>query len=702
MNRRIGTENSEKIRIALAQMEVIPGQPEKNLKTALEHIDRARSQKAEIIVLPELAVSGYMLGDDRFHDRAFVQDVSEIGAEIIRSSDDELSIVFGNIMPDFRPSLFDATRDAFGNDGRFLKYNSAFVGQSGKPAQHTNALPLFHGQTILPEAGATVKTNLPLYKQFEDQRYFLPYKELAQQLDIPLEQLLQPFNLRLKNRNVSIGILVCEDIWVGDYIYKGKPLNPAQILVDNGAELLIAVSTSPYALGKNQARIASMRHLQTELLKTNSLRSIVSVNAVGLQNNGKDQYLIDGQSSVNEGKKRTALPAHKAVTHTVDVTLNVTDLRETIAAVPETKKEKRQATRQTIVEGIKKFCKQSGLERMVIGLSGGVDSALAAVLFVEALGAENVLTVNMPSKFNDQKTKDAARYVAEALGTEYLVSPIENLANMVRTELSEVTWNGDPGAVAGTHHGNLVDQNLQARIRSADLLSGISSKYIRCGYSSNGNKTELATGYFTLDGDGRGALAAIADLWKTEVIDLCIMINEEAIQAGKAVPIPWEILKPVYDAPRYLETDEPLREVIPSNVEEIVPSAELGVGQKDPFNFPYHDLILQYFVEHSGNPEDLLHSALQQDWATLSQLLGIGSEKLPQLIQQYYPSTSDWINDLEWMWKLYNGAIYKHVQSVPVIVTSSRPFGYNLRRSITQTPWTRKYLQHKAALLGTR
>lgn len=390
----------------------------------------------------------------------------------------------------------------------------------------------------------------------------------------------------------------------------------------------------------------------------------------------------------------------------------VSDMLEDPAYV----KECRQEEHANLIYGICSFCEKRGMKRIVIGLSGGVDSALVACLCVEAMGAENVLAVNMPTKFNDPSTKNAARYVAEQLGIEYVTVPIEDLTNDVREIIKDVVWNGDFGVYSEealqldvdqktADDARLVDENLQAKIRGSVVLSGIASKF-QAVFTNNGNKSEALQGFLTIDGDGRGFLQIIGDEYKQQVIDLSVDYNLRAIEQGQPPVIPWELLKQLFDGERYYDDWDGQQTPIPEGIQEIVASAELSAaqavaeGKGDPIHFLYHDNMFRKWAEDRANVEDLARVLCNEGVGGLKEFLGLTKLAVERTFGTYLKTPADFIDDLERRWRNYHqSTIFKQIQSPPVIVTSQRPEGYDHRRSQTSADFSQAYGRFKQQIL---
>ena len=302
---------------------------------------------------------------------------------------------------------------------------------------------------------------------------------------------------------------------------------------------------------------------------------------------------------------------------------------------------------RTLRYAVRKFLARIHMKRVVIGISGGIDSAVAAALYVDAIGAENVLLVNMPSKFNSATTKGLAAQLAKNLGCRHMIVPIEESVSYTAKQLSEIPIEG-AAAAPGEHLtiSSFVRENMQARNRSGRVLGTIAAAW-GAGFTCNGNKAETTVGYATLYGDLAGFLCALADLWKYQVYDLARYLNEN-----------------VYG-----------RETIPQGIIDIVPSAELSdaqnvdEGKGDPIRYPYHDYLFRAFVEADRNPEDILTHYADDDLETY-----IGCEK--GLVKTYFPTAEDFIADLEHWWGIYRGmAVAKRIQAPPLLSVSGRAYG---------------------------
>lgn len=255
------------MKIALGQMESIPGRPDRNCQTMLDMIAEAKSQKADLVIFPELAIPGYLLGDT-WEQNAFLRDCEYWAKKIIDASD-TICTIFGNVAIDWEKR---------GDDGRVRKYNACFTAYQQRLWGDDNYPYPFR-----------IKTLLPNYREFEDTRHFYSSRKLAIELGVPVANLIKPVHVPLTGKALTVGCILCEDGWSDDY-----SVNPIQLLAEyNQLDLLINISCSPFTLGKNNKRHRVFSRQAKEIHAP-----LVYVNNVGLQNNGKTVYTFDGCSTV--------------------------------------------------------------------------------------------------------------------------------------------------------------------------------------------------------------------------------------------------------------------------------------------------------------------------------------------------------------------------------------------------------------------
>lgn len=629
------------IKISYVQMDVIPNNPELNFIKMKNFIEKAKLEKSDVIIFSELCLSGYLLGDI-WEQSAFLKELAYLG-EKIKDLSEDIVIIFGNIALDYTKK---------NTDGRIRKYNSVFVCQNKRFLTPKNSTRNF-----------MVKTLLPNYREFDDSRYFYSNLALAQEENLSPHELIKPFKISIGNEELNLGIMLCEDGWSEDY-----GISPMDILVKkHNIDLLINISASPYTFGKKGKRDKLFSKCAKQYRKP-----IIYINNVGIQNNGKSIYTFDGSSSIysKEGKIVDRISEFEEAIHTVEYEAD--DFHYTYELEKKAKEDIGDIYK-AIIYGGKKFLSNINMDKVVIGISGGIDSAVAAAIYSKILGPENVILINMPSKFNSETTKNLAYKLGENLGTIYATMSIENSLENTVAQISETKFvNLKTKEELYIAPSDFVKENIQARDRSTRILASVAAT-LNIGFTCNANKTETAVGYSTLYGDGAGFLAILADLWKFQIYEMANYLNKEIYK----------------------------KEVIPQGIIDIVPSAELSSeqnvdeGKGDPIKYPYHDYLFRIFLEswQKITPEDILQ--WYQD--------GVLEEKLgcqKGIVSKYFKDDAEFIADLERWWNLFAGfSIAKRIQSPPILAISRRAFGFDYRESQNKPYYTIKYREMKKALL---
>ncbi|MBN1217416.1 MAG: NAD+ synthase [Anaerolineae bacterium] len=543
------------LRIALAQINVTVGDIEGNAAKVKENLERARAHQAHIVLFPELALAGY-------------------------PPEDLL----------LKPGFVAANRAALESLLPYSQGLTAVVGFADKARDLFNAAAVLHDGQL---AGVYHKSLLPNYAVFDENRYFAS-DDTSFLFSLPLAA-------SAVSSEVCFGVSVCEDIWY--------PAGPPEAQAAAGAELLLNISASPYQSGKIQSR---ERMLATRA--TDNVAIVAFCNLVG----GQDELIFDGSSSVidergnvlargksfeedfvladinigNVFRQRLADPRHRkdGLTHLQTCTFERVSLPATTTAstpirldaphlIPPL--EPVAEVYQALVLGTRDYVHKNGFSKVTMGLSGGIDSSLVAAIAVDALGAENVIGVSMPSRYSSDHSRSDAAELARQLGIRYETIAIETIYQAYLDTLAD--------AFAGTHP-NEAEENLQSRARG-NILMALSNKF---GWLvlTTGNKSEMAVGYATIYGDMAGGFAVIKDVPKTLVYQLCRYRNQKI---GPAIP---------------------------ENVLVKPPSAELRPDQKDTDSLPEYDIldgILAAYIEDEYSAREII--ALGHDEETVRRVI---------------------------------------------------------------------------------
>jgi NAD+ synthase (glutamine-hydrolysing) len=527
------------VRLALAQINTTVGDLEGNRALILARLEEARAADADLVLFPELAVTGYP-PEDLLLRPGFVR-AARLSLEQIAAATKGISALVGT--PHFDGDLFNACAVCADGEVQAI-YRKRF---------------------------------LPNYGVFDEERYFAAGRDLVM----------------LRLGEALLGVTVCEDMW--------QPGPPATDLALAGAQLLVNLSASPFHVGKDRER---EEMFQQRARDTSSF--VAFVNAVG----GQDELIFDGHSCVldDEGEVLARAPGFEEALLVVDVDptaaigRRLTEARRralarerdepprpavVVLTVPGIVKTPANAEiapllgdleqmRLALELGLRDYVDKNGFREIVVGLSGGIDSALTAALAVEALGAERVHGVSMPSRFSSEATRTDARRLAESLRIDFREIPIDGIVTAFERALAPSF---------GELPRDLTEENLQARARGV-MLMALSNKF---GWLvvATGNKSELSVGYATLYGDMAGGFALLKDVFKTDVFRLAVHLNE---QAG--------------------------HELIPQSIIDRAPSAELRDNQLDQDSLPPYpelDRVLEAYVELDRSREELSSDGFDPD-----------------------------------------------------------------------------------------
>jgi len=606
-------------KIILSQISVESKNLEKNFARMKESIDRACELNADLIVFSELCLPGYFNGD--WWESTAHLELCEQYHQKIADLSKNIDILFGSVGIDWKSK---------NEDGRVRKYNAAFFAHQGSFKQNTKTQLNFWPKTLLPQ-----------YREFDDSRHFFDLRKLAYEKQCRLEDLYEPVNIQYNGYPFIIGLSICEDMW--DENYSISPLTLFSQKYDH--DVFVNLSASPFTHHKMQKRDALIKD-HAQKLKTN----FIYVNCVGTQNIGKTIYTFDGSSKVFN-KDGDMIASGKFCEE--DFISFQTNKKTNLKTIPV--ENTFISTAQKLLEySIKETCKKWDISRVVLGLSGGIDSALTSVLCARTLGSENVYLVNMPTQFNAQITQDAAKNLAHNLGCPYSVIPIEQTVANKKEQINSVTFQGKEKDIS-VHLSDLNFENIQARERGSGILATLASA-LGAVFVCNTNKTELTIGYGTLYGDLSGFLCPIGDLWKSQVYELALYYNNTVFQS----------------------------EIIPNEIFKLPPSAELSPnqdvlqGKGDPLIYEYHDALFATWIEHWDRKTILdCVSAYKND--SIDKMLSLASGKTKSL----FPTFEIFHEDLQKWWNLFVGlGAIKRVQSPPILAISKRAFGLDYRESI--------------------
>lgn len=493
------------MKIALCQINTIIGDLGNNKQKIIDWYKKAEVDDADLVIFPELCLVGYPPLD--LVEKKEFRDAALKAAKEIASITGNMGLIFGSICEG---------DNLIGTD----IHNSAFLCYNGKIQfiQH--------------------KSLIPNYDVFDEMRYFDPSKEVK----------VYEF------KGEKLGISICEDIWNDeDYWYKRRYVNdPIQDLLKKGASLLVNISASPYAFGKREDR----KRMLSVLTKKDNV-PLAYVCCVGAQTD----LIFDGASMCFDSKGNLA-----SLGKSFQEDYFIWDTKKLTKPITSVENRLEEEVLNALIYGVREYSTKMHLPKVILGLSGGIDSALVAYIAVQALGKENVHVVLMPSEYSSKGSVDDSLNLIKNLGITYNKVPIHSIFKSVLEIL---------GPFFGDLPEGLTEENMQARIRGLYLMA-LSNKY---GYLllTTGNKSEMGVGYCTLYGDMCGGLAVIADVYKTDIYRIANYINRE-------------------------------QNIIPRDIIEKVPSAELKHGQTDQDSLPPYEIldkILRMYLEENKEENEI-------------------------------------------------------------------------------------------------
>lgn len=577
------------MKLAIAQLNPTIGDLNGNAQHILDAARLAANQGATLLLTPELSLCGYP-PRDLLLNPSFVELMTTTLQKLAQDLPPNLAVLVGTVEPNPKAHIAG---------GKPL-FNSIALLSQGKVQQ------IFH------------KRLLPTYDVFDEYRYFEPgLQNNSFFLDLEKfeSQIAPPLSKKGRKCQIKVGVTICEDMW-NDEEFWGKrnyAVNPIEDLAKLGVDIIVNLSASPYTMNKQKLREAMLQHSAIRYQKP-----IIYANQVA----GNDDLIFDGCSVAfnSKGEMVGRAKAFETDLLIIEFEQETQDLNKgKIAAAPANEDEE---IWSALVLGTRDYSRKCGFTKVVLGLSGGIDSALVAAIATEALGADNVLGVLMPSPYSsDHSVKDALA-LAENLGIKTEILPIGELMQGFDKTLEAL--------FAGTEFG-IAEENIQSRIRG-NLLMAIANKF---GYLllSTGNKSEMAVGYCTLYGDMNGGLAVIADVPKTRVYSLCNWLNTREI--GNTSP----------NSPK---------EIIPSNILTKPPSAELKPGQVDQDSLPSYDIL-----------DDILHRLIHEHQSQY-QIIDAGHD--PSVVNK--------------VMRLVTRAEFKRRQAPPGLKITDRAFGTGWRMPI--------------------
>lgn len=560
------------MKIAIAQLNPIIGNLSQNAENIRQAARNAVEQNARLLLTPELSLCGYP-PRDLLLNPSFVEAMGQQLEDLAQALPPEIGVLVGTV---------DRNPDAAAKGEKSL-YNSLAFLYDGKIQNISH------------------KRLLPTYDVFDEDRYF-EAGNVSNFITLPLDA--------EANKSLKIGLTICEDLWNDEdfWGHRNYEVNPIRDLAYNQIDFIVNLSASPYSVSKQK--------LREEMLKSSAIRydmPILYANQVG----GNDDLLFDGNSVVFNRQGEVICRAKSFDTDLVTIEFDPEKqdfLPSVIHPLPDCEEAE---IWEALVMGTRDYARKCGFSKVVLGLSGGIDSALVAAIASAAFGPDNVLGVLMPSPYSSPHSLKDARDLVENLGIHSQTLAIQAPMQAYDTVLEPL--------FTGTEFG-VAEENIQSRIRG-NLLMAIANKF---GYLllTTGNKSEIAVGYCTLYGDMSGGLAVIADVPKTRVFALCRWLNRD-------------------------------REVIPQNILDKPPSAELKPGQVDQDSLPPYDIL-----------DDILYRMVNRHESS-AQIIASGHDE--EIVNK--------------VMRLVQRAEFKRRQAAPGLKITDRAFGTGWRMPIAAKAW---------------
>jgi len=561
------------MKIAMAQINPLTGDLHGNAAKIRDAVRAARNRNCDLIVVPETAITGYM-SCDLLEIDDYVETNRRLLHEVVVPECRGIAAVVGYV----------ETVDSAGHGSRLR--NAAAVVQNGAVTAVAH------------------KRNLCRYRYYDETRYFSPgEKTIVTTLDLAGEQR-------------RVGILICEDLWDEDY-----PATPYRDAAEAGAELIVVINASPFGIGKWQRRIDLIRqHQSTRRL------AVIYTNTTAIGDNLKDIILFDGRSMIvdSAGEQTAGAPLFEEDLCIAELDDRMRGIKKALSNWTE-----EEEIYSALTFALREYCRQTGFEKAMLGISGGIDSAVCAALAADALGANNILGVSLPSRHSSAQTREDTETLCRNLGICLTEIPIKSLHREVIRVLSR-------------HHTirqAVTDENIQARLRGL-LLMAVSNDDNQMVIAT-GNKSELGLGYCTLYGDMVGGILLIGDINKMQVYRLAEYLNRRADHA-----------------------------IIPQSILNRKPSAELAQDQEDPFDYPVVAPLVDDLIARRS-PRDIMARYRGRE-------LG---ERYPGDVYGRYtePAFKALLNNT---YLRYRSAAFKRSQSCPTVIVSPRALGFDLRETI--------------------